>query len=133
MRLNDNQPNSLMPYSHRRPDTTRRSCLCRDCLAKSQQSSARRTATQTRHRTHRSGCRADSIHTATSDTTKQSCLCRVWRGGVNWTIARYQPVQTSNILSATVMSCRESNTEQKCADTIGIVTVPVPWVGYFQC
>jgi len=43
---------------------------------------AQHTPTQTRHRTHLSGGRADSIHTATPDTTKQSCLCRVWRGGV---------------------------------------------------
>ena len=34
-------------------------------------------------RTHLSGRRADSVHTATPDTTKQSCLCRVWCGGVN--------------------------------------------------
>ena len=45
------------------------------------------TPTQTRHRTHLSDGRADSIHTATSDTTNQSCMCRVWRGSVNWTIA----------------------------------------------
>ena len=42
---------------------------------------ARRTPTQTRHRTHLYGGRADSIHTATPDTTKQSRLCR---DGVNW-------------------------------------------------
>jgi len=34
----------------------------------------RHTSTQTRHRTHLSGGRADSIHTATPGTTKQSCL-----------------------------------------------------------
>ena len=40
------------------------------------------TLRQTRHRTHLSGCRSDSVHTATPDTTKLSSLCRVWRGGV---------------------------------------------------
>jgi len=49
---------------------------------------ARHTPTQTRHRMHLSGGRADSIHTSHHytrqwDTTKQFCLCRVWRGGVN--------------------------------------------------
>ena len=34
----------------------------------------RHTSTQTRHRTHLSGGRADSVHTATPGTTKQSCL-----------------------------------------------------------
>ena len=40
-----------------------------------------------RHRTHLSGGRAGSVHTATPDATRQSCLCRVWCAGVNWTIA----------------------------------------------
>jgi len=53
-----------------------------ECVRRSH-CAAGRTPTQTRHRTHLSGGRADSIHTATPDTTKQSCLCRVWRGGVN--------------------------------------------------
>ena len=48
------------------------------------------TPTATRQKTHLSGCRADSIHTATPDATKQSCLCRVWCGD-------------------TVLSCRKSN------------------------
>ena len=34
----------------------------------------RHTSTQTRYRTHLSGGRADSIHTATPGTIKQSCL-----------------------------------------------------------
>ena len=42
------------------------------------------------------GCRADSIHTATSDPTKQFSLCRVWRAGVNWTNCSGSD-QTSNI------------------------------------
>ena len=40
-----------------------------------------------RRRTHLSGGRADSIHTARPDTTRRSCLCRVWCADVNWTIA----------------------------------------------
>ena len=44
---------------------------------------ARRTLTQTRHRTHLSGGRADSIHTAIPDTIKQSYLCRV-QGRILW-------------------------------------------------
>ena len=48
---------------------------------------AQHTPTQTSHRTHLSGGRADWIHTATPDTTRRSCLCRVWCAGVNWTIA----------------------------------------------
>ena len=35
---------------------------------------AGRTQTQTGHRTHLSGGRADSVHTATPETTKQSCV-----------------------------------------------------------
>ena len=144
----------LMPNSHRPPDTTRRSCLCRvrrcelsletvwqrlnsqlidhprrvtfteevqalsyaavitptaclhfawrttslrvgglaarpNCMAGLRRGAAanRHTPTQTRHRTHLSSGRADSVHTATPDTTKQSCQCRVWHGGVNWIIA----------------------------------------------
>jgi len=57
-----------------------------ECVRRSHYA-AGRTPTQTRHRTHLSGCRADSVHTATPDTTKQSCRCRVWRNGVHWTIA----------------------------------------------
>ena len=100
-----------MANSHRTPDTTRQSCLCRvghdsavvscrrrceltagqvrsatECVQRSH-CAARHTPTQTGHRTHLSGCRADSVHTATPDTTKQSCLCRVGHDSVNWTIA----------------------------------------------
>jgi len=58
-----------------------------ECVRRSH-CAAGRTPTQTRHRTHLSGCRADSIHTAiTPDTTKQSCLSPVWRDAVNWTTA----------------------------------------------
>jgi len=64
--------------------------------------------TQTRLRTHVSGCRADSIHIATPDTTEQSCRCRIWRGGVNWT-KQLTCAQTSSFLSTTLLSCRESN------------------------
>jgi len=53
-----------------------------ECVQRSH-CAARHTPLQTRHRTHLSGCRADSVHTATPDTTKQSCRCRVWRVGVN--------------------------------------------------
>jgi len=35
---------------------------------------ARRTPTQTQHRTHRFSGRAGAVHTSTPDTTKQSCL-----------------------------------------------------------
>jgi len=42
---------------------------------------AGRTPTQTGHRTHLSGGRADSVHTATPETTKQSCVsCLAWIG-----------------------------------------------------
>jgi len=57
-----------------------------ECVRRSH-CAARHTPAKTRHRTHLSGGRADSIQTATPDTTKQSCLCRVWCDGVNWTIA----------------------------------------------
>jgi len=60
--------------------------LAPECVRRSQ-CAARHIPTQTRRRTHLSGCRADLVHTATPDTTKQSCLCRVWCDGVNWTIA----------------------------------------------
>jgi len=52
-----------------------------ECVRRSH-GAARHTPTQTRHITHLSGYRADSIHIATPDTTKQSCLCRV----VNWLV-----------------------------------------------
>ena len=52
-----------------------------ECVQRSH-CAARHTPTQTRHRTHLSGCRADSVHTTTPDT-RQSCPCRVWRGAVN--------------------------------------------------
>ena len=60
----------------------RPSCLAglrRGGSGRARDATARRTPTQTRHRTHLSGGWADSKHTATPDTTKQSCLCRVWR------------------------------------------------------
>jgi len=50
-----------------------------ECVRRSH-CAARHTPTQTGHRTHLPGCRADSVHTATPDTTKQSRLRRVWRG-----------------------------------------------------
>jgi len=62
---------------------------------------ARHTPTQTRRRTHLSGDRTDSVHTATPDTTKQSCLCRVWRGRANWTIA-------TNVLRVQIFCRRQS-------------------------
>ena len=82
----------LMPNSHRPPDKTRRSCLCRirrcelsrpdKCVLRRSASSGRTAPPDTlRHRTHLSGGRADSVHTATPDTTKQSSLCL---SGVNW-------------------------------------------------
>jgi len=52
-----------------------------ECVRRSH-CAARHTPTQTRQRTHLSGCRADSIHTATPDTTKQpmqSVSCLAWR------------------------------------------------------
>jgi len=55
----------------------------------------------TRHRTHLSDGRADSVHTATPDTTKQSSLCRVWSCGVNCTIA-------INVIRRHVFSRRQS-------------------------
>ena len=55
-----------------------------------------------------SGSRQCPIHSATPDTTKQSRLCRVWRGAVNWTIAT-NVFRFQFFLSATVLSCRESN------------------------
>jgi len=47
------------------------------------------------------------------DTTRRSCLRRVWRCGVNWTIALNVLMQTSDFLSATVFSCRESNSQRR--------------------
>jgi len=69
------------------------------------------TSTQTRHRTHLSGCRADSIDTATPETTKQFCLsCLAWTCELH---NCYERVQTSTFLSATVLSCRESNSHSR--------------------
>ena len=82
-----------------------------ECVRRSH-CATRHTLTQTRHRTHLSGDRADSIHTATPDTTKQSWLCRVLRGGVNWTIA-INVFKVQNFLSATVLSCLESNSHRR--------------------
>ena len=53
--------------------TTRQVRSASECVRRSH-CAARHTPTQTRHRTHLSGCQADSIHTVTPDTTKQSCL-----------------------------------------------------------
>ena len=47
-----------------------------ECVRRSH-CAAGHTPTQTGHRTHLSGGRADSVHTATADKTRQSCLCRV--------------------------------------------------------
>ena len=58
-----------------------------ECVQRSH-CAARHTPTQTGHRTHLSGGRADSVHTATPDATKQSCLRRVRRCGVNWAIGQ---------------------------------------------
>jgi len=66
--------------------TTGQVCSASECVRRSHCATGR-TPTQTGHRTHLSGCRADSIHTATTDTTKQSSLCRVWLGNVSWIIA----------------------------------------------
>jgi len=87
--INQSAISRLMTNSHRPPSNTRRSCLCRIRRCKlSRSASSGRTAppdtlTLNGHRTHLSGGRADSIHTATTDKTKQFCLCRVWRGDVN--------------------------------------------------
>ena len=55
----------------------------------------RRTPMQTRHWTHLSSGRADSIHTATPNMKKPSCLCRAWRGATtNWVLA-YRPLASS--------------------------------------
>ena len=56
-----------------------------ECVRRSH-CAAGRAPTQTRHRTHLSGGRADSIHTATPDTTRQSSLCRVWQAW-RWELA----------------------------------------------
>jgi len=48
--------------------------------------------------------RADSVHTATRDTTKQSYLS--WRCELD---NCYSHVHTSDFLSSTVLSCRESS------------------------
>jgi len=71
-----------------------------ECVRRSH-CAARHTSTQTRHRTHLSGCRADSVHTAKPDTTKQPCLCCVWRGRANWTIA-------TNVLRLQIFCRRQS-------------------------
>ena len=46
-----------------------------ECVQRSH-CAARHTPTQSRHRTHLSGGRTDSVHTSTPDATKQSCLWR---------------------------------------------------------
>jgi len=51
----------------------------------------------------------DSIHTP-HQTRQNSPVCDVyWRGGVNWTTAINVFTLQNNFLSATVLSCRESN------------------------
>ena len=55
-----------------------------ECVRRSH-CAARRTPTQTRHRTHLSGGRADSIHTTTPNTTKT--VLSVVYGVAVWTIA----------------------------------------------
>jgi len=45
------------------------------------------------------------------DTTRRSCRCRVWCADGNWTIALN--VFRRHILSATVLSCRESNSHRR--------------------
>jgi len=82
------------------------------CVAAATAATSRRTPTQTRHRTHRSGGRADSVHTATPDTTKKSCLCCVLLCLCVLDNC-YLRVQTSNFPSATVLSCRESNSRRR--------------------
>jgi len=60
--------------------------------------------------THLSGGRVDSIHIATSDTTVQSVSCLMYRYELDDCSER---VQTSNFLSATALSCRESNSHRR--------------------
>jgi len=55
-----------------------------ECVRRSH-CAAGRTPTQTRHRTHLSGGRADSIHTTTPNTTKT--VLSVMYGVAVWTIA----------------------------------------------
>ena len=105
------------------PDTTRRCCLCRVRWCELSRPD-RPTSTfcvgvrpavapavpappdTPRDGTHLSGGRVDSIHIATSDTTVQSVSCLMYRYELDDCSER---VQTSNFLSATALSCRESN------------------------
>ena len=85
--INQSVISRLMTNSDRPPSNTRRSCLCRIRRCKlSRSASSGRTAppdtlTLNGHRTHLSGGRADSIHTATTDMDKTvlSVSCLAWR------------------------------------------------------
>ena len=102
---------TVMPNSHRPPVKTRRSCLCR--IGRCELSAfcvGVRPAVALRHPTHsdtdrtqnapvrRSGRLSSHRHTR-HDKTVLSVSCLAWRF----------ELQTSNFPSATVLSCRESN------------------------
>jgi len=95
------------------------------CVLRRSASGGRTVPPDTLRRTaYLSGCRADSIHTATPDTTKQSCLCRFWCELDDCS----ERVQTSNFLSATVLSCRESNSHRQSGrDTDKTVLSCLAW------
>jgi len=57
----------------------------------------------------------------------QPCLCRVWCDGVNWTIA-LNVFRLPTFLSATVWSCRESNSHRRSVcDTDKTVLSCLTW------
>jgi len=132
----------VMPNSHRPPDKTRQCCLSR--VRRCELSRPDRPTNAIcvgvrpavapavpappdtlRGLTHLSGCRADSIHTAIPDTTRRSCLscmvCRCQLGDCS------ERVQTSNFLSATVLSWESNSHRRSGRDTDKTVLSCLAW------
>jgi len=75
-----------MPNSHRPPDTTRRSCLCRVWCAGVNWTialNASRLQIFYRRQSRLVGNPTDT------DTTQTRQFCRVWSGGMNWVLAKF--------------------------------------------
>ena len=96
-----------------------------ECVRRSHRQCLRRPTHSDAERT----CRAVGPTQFTPDTTRQSCLCRVWCACVNWTIA-LNVFRLPHFLSATVLSCRESNShcqQQSGRDTDKTVLSCLAW------
>ena len=117
-----------MPNSHSPPDKTRKSCRVRRCELSRPDRPTSAFCFRVRPAVAPTvpappdtpmlnalvgGGQADSIHTTTPDTTRRSCLCRVWCADRCEVDDCSERVQTSNYLSATVLSCRESNSRRR--------------------